>query len=329
MNELGIKPEHECFDLGHVGSLCAADRHGRAARAAARRLRHGRHRRHPRRPRATSPRWPTTCPTCDAPLGRDRHLARAVDAARRRALARRLDPRRPGGQLLPARRRDGALQRRADRQGARDDRGRGPPAGDGRRRRGRCSASSRAGRRREPGCRSRALKVLDLTRLLPGGFCSLLLADFGADVIKVEDTGMGDYIRWSPPAFEGAEETAKSALFLSLNRGKRSIRIDLKSEARSRRAAARWSATPTSCWSPSGRACSTGSASATSACARRTRGSSTARSPATARTAPTSQRSGHDMNYLGLNGVLALSGERRRPADPGRRARSPTSAAAR
>ena len=42
---------------------------------------------------------------------------------------------------------------------------------------------------------------------------------------------MGDYIRWSPPAFEGAEETAKSALFLSLNRGKRSVRIDLKSEA--------------------------------------------------------------------------------------------------
>ncbi len=75
------------------------------------------------------------------------------------------------------------------------------------------------------------LKVLDLSRLLPGGFCSLLLADFGADVVKVEDTGMGDYIRWSPPYHEGAEETARSALFLSLNRGKRSIRLDLKSQA--------------------------------------------------------------------------------------------------
>ena len=52
------------------------------------------------------------------------------------------------------------------------------------------------------------LKVLDLTRLLPGGFCSLLLADFGADVIKVEDTGIGDYVRWSPPYYEGAEQTA-------------------------------------------------------------------------------------------------------------------------
>ncbi len=47
------------------------------------------------------------------------------------------------------------------------------------------------------------LRVLDLTRLLPGGFCSLLLADFGADVVKVEDTGAGDYIRWAPPFYEG------------------------------------------------------------------------------------------------------------------------------
>jgi alpha-methylacyl-CoA racemase len=75
------------------------------------------------------------------------------------------------------------------------------------------------------------IRVLDLSRLLPGGFCSLLLADFGAEVLKVEDTGMGDYIRWAPPYYEGAEDSAKSALFLALNRNKRSIRIDLKSEA--------------------------------------------------------------------------------------------------
>ncbi len=74
------------------------------------------------------------------------------------------------------------------------------------------------------------IRVLDLSRLLPGGFCSLLLADFGAEVLKVEDTGMGDYIRWAPPYYEGAEDSAKSALFLALNRNKRSIRIDLKSE---------------------------------------------------------------------------------------------------
>lgn len=74
------------------------------------------------------------------------------------------------------------------------------------------------------------VRVLDLSRLLPGGFCSLLLADFGAEVLKVEDTGAGDYIRWAPPYYEGAEDSAKSGLFLSLNRNKRSIRIDLKSK---------------------------------------------------------------------------------------------------
>src|SRR3954464_613010 len=74
------------------------------------------------------------------------------------------------------------------------------------------------------------IRVLDLSRLLPGGFCSLLLADLGADVLKVEDTGMGDYVRWSPPYVEGAEESAKSALFLSLNRNKTSIRLNLKTE---------------------------------------------------------------------------------------------------
>ena len=78
------------------------------------------------------------------------------------------------------------------------------------------------------------VRVLDLTRLLPGGFCSLLLADFGADVVKVEDTGMGDYVRWAPPYYGEEEQQAlgtRSALYLSLNRGKRSIRLDLKSDA--------------------------------------------------------------------------------------------------
>jgi alpha-methylacyl-CoA racemase len=75
------------------------------------------------------------------------------------------------------------------------------------------------------------VRVLDLSRLLPGGFCSLLLADYGADVLKVEDTGAGDYIRWAPPYVEGAETSARSALFLALNRNKRSIRIDLKQAA--------------------------------------------------------------------------------------------------
>lgn len=77
------------------------------------------------------------------------------------------------------------------------------------------------------------VRVLDLTRLLPGGFCTQLLADFGADVVKIEDTGIGDYVRWAPPHYEGGEpaDGASSAIYLSLNRNKRSVRLDLKQEA--------------------------------------------------------------------------------------------------
>jgi alpha-methylacyl-CoA racemase len=77
------------------------------------------------------------------------------------------------------------------------------------------------------------VRILDLTRLLPGGFCTLLLADMGADVLKVEDTGTGDYIRWMPPYYGGEEqqrEGTASAYFLALNRNKRSLRLNLKDE---------------------------------------------------------------------------------------------------
>jgi crotonobetainyl-CoA:carnitine CoA-transferase CaiB-like acyl-CoA transferase len=67
------------------------------------------------------------------------------------------------------------------------------------------------------------LRILDLTRLLPGGYCTLLLADLGADVVKVEEPGRGDYIRWSPPLVDGV-----SAAHRALNRGKRSITLNLK-----------------------------------------------------------------------------------------------------
>jgi crotonobetainyl-CoA:carnitine CoA-transferase CaiB-like acyl-CoA transferase len=77
------------------------------------------------------------------------------------------------------------------------------------------------------------VRVLDLTRLLPGGFCTLLLADMGADVLKVEDTAGGDYIRWMPPYYGGDDEQragTASAYFLALNRNKRSLRLNLKDE---------------------------------------------------------------------------------------------------
>jgi crotonobetainyl-CoA:carnitine CoA-transferase CaiB-like acyl-CoA transferase len=70
------------------------------------------------------------------------------------------------------------------------------------------------------------IRVLDLTRLLPGPYCSLLLADYGADVIKVEDPKSGDYARW----YEPRVNEDQSAMFISLNRNKRSITLDLKDE---------------------------------------------------------------------------------------------------
>jgi len=67
------------------------------------------------------------------------------------------------------------------------------------------------------------LRVLDLSRLLPGPYCTLLFADLGADVIKVEEPGKGDYIRWMPPM---AGDVASG--HLALNRGKRSMTLNLK-----------------------------------------------------------------------------------------------------
>jgi crotonobetainyl-CoA:carnitine CoA-transferase CaiB-like acyl-CoA transferase len=93
------------------------------------------------------------------------------------------------------------------------------------------AASTLQGARVTPRGPLAGVRVLDLSRLLPGGFCSLLLADFGAEVLKVEDTGMGDYVRSAKPRYEGAEPSASSALFLALNRGKRSIRLNLREEA--------------------------------------------------------------------------------------------------
>jgi alpha-methylacyl-CoA racemase len=67
------------------------------------------------------------------------------------------------------------------------------------------------------------IRVLDLARLLPGPFATLVLADLGATVDKIEDTGGGDYLRQLPPQLAG-----ESAAFHLLNRGKRSAVLDLK-----------------------------------------------------------------------------------------------------
>ncbi|OLZ42123.1 carnitine dehydratase [Natrinema saccharevitans] len=71
-----------------------------------------------------------------------------------------------------------------------------------------------------------SVRILDLSRLLPGPYATQLLADAGADVIKVEDTDAGDYARYTPPT----TERDVGALFDGVNRGKRSVALDLKSE---------------------------------------------------------------------------------------------------
>ena len=67
-------------------------------------------------------------------------------------------------------------------------------------------------------------QILDLTRLRPGAYCTLLLADLGADIVKVEQPGTGDPLRDAPPLVDGV-----GAAHLGLDRGKRSVTLDLKS----------------------------------------------------------------------------------------------------
>jgi len=69
------------------------------------------------------------------------------------------------------------------------------------------------------------IRVLDLSRYLPGPFCTQILADFGAEVIKVEDPGTGDLGRHLPPLIAG-----ESARFYTVNRNKKSITLDLRKE---------------------------------------------------------------------------------------------------
>jgi alpha-methylacyl-CoA racemase len=69
----------------------------------------------------------------------------------------------------------------------------------------------------------RGVRILDLTRLLPGPYATWLLASMGAEVLRIEAPSPGDYSRFTPPMLGGA-----SAMFHVINRGKRSLAIDLK-----------------------------------------------------------------------------------------------------
>ena len=73
----------------------------------------------------------------------------------------------------------------------------------------------------------KGIRVLDLSRLLPGAYATQMLADYGADVIKVEEPGTGDYGRFMPPQLAGG----MSLYFVAVNRNKRSMTLNLKSQA--------------------------------------------------------------------------------------------------
>jgi crotonobetainyl-CoA:carnitine CoA-transferase CaiB-like acyl-CoA transferase len=69
------------------------------------------------------------------------------------------------------------------------------------------------------------LRVVDLTRYIPGPYCTMLMGDLGADVVKVEEPPLGDPTRLLPPVVDG-----QSAVFASLNRNKRSLQVDLRTD---------------------------------------------------------------------------------------------------
>lgn len=155
------------------------------------------------------------------------------------------------------------------------------------------------------------IKVLDLSRLLPGPFCSMLLADLGADVIKVEDPRVGDYIRWWPPKIG-----KNSGFHVVLNRNKRSLTLNLKSqEGReiflrlAREADVVLEGFRPGVMKKLGLDYASLKAvnSRLICCAISGYGQEGARS----------LKAGHDINYLALNGVLSYSGRSGRPTMPG------------
>lgn len=158
----------------------------------------------------------------------------------------------------------------------------------------------------------KGIRVLDLSRMLPGPYCSMMLADLGAEVIKVEEPKIGDPTRHSPPMIDG-----RSAAFLQVNRNKKSIALDLKQ--------------------PEGRGIFLKLASTADCVLEQFRPGVVDRlgvdyaivaavNPKVVycsltgfgQNGPHRERSGHDLNYLALSGVLGLTtDERGKPVIPG------------
>ncbi len=154
------------------------------------------------------------------------------------------------------------------------------------------------------------IRVLDLTRLLPGPFASLVLADLGAQVDKVEDPHGGDYLRHMPPQIGD-----QNAAFLALNRGKRSVVLDLKHpEGRLalERVLARYDVLLEQFRPGVLDRLGLGHAHLRARFPRLVIGAITGYG----QSGPLSQRAGHDLDYLARAGVLGLQGPASGPPQP-------------
>ncbi len=156
------------------------------------------------------------------------------------------------------------------------------------------------------------IRVLDLSRMLPGPYCSMMLADLGAEVIKIEEPKIGDPTRRSPPIIDG-----QSAPFAQVNRNKKSIAIDLK-HAEGRGIFLKLASTA-DCVLEQFRPgvvdrLGINNAAVAEVNPRIIYCSLTG----FGQDGPHRERSGHDLNYLALSGVLGLTtDERGKPVIPG------------
>lgn len=156
------------------------------------------------------------------------------------------------------------------------------------------------------------IRILDLSRMLPGPYCSMMLADLGAEVIKIEEPKIGDPTRHSPPIVGG-----QSAPFAQVNRNKKSIAIDLK-QAEGRDIFLKLATTADIVleqFRPGVvERLGIGYAAVAELNPRIVYCSLTG----FGQDGPHRERSGHDLNYLALSGVLGLTtDERGKPVIPG------------
>jgi alpha-methylacyl-CoA racemase len=147
------------------------------------------------------------------------------------------------------------------------------------------------------------VRILDLSRLLPGPFLTMVLADLGGDVVKIEDPRLGDYMRQVPPSKGGL-----SGRYLAVNRGKRSVVLDLKTPA-GRDALLRMAARADVVVESFRPGVMDKLGVGYAALAAANPGIVLCSISGFGQTGPYVARAGHDIGYLAIAGVLAMGGE--------------------